>query len=844
MGLVFKNNAKTTLSSGVNDSTTTIPVTEGSVFPVASATDGTFFFATLDDDTNNEIVKVTASTGNSGNQNLTVVRAQESTSARAFSSGDKVELRLTAGMVDTFNLSGNAITLSSNKMGFGDSSPEVSLDLGSQTDSLHVPVGTTAQRPGSPEAGYLRYNSTTGKFEGYTNAWGDLADGSDFLVTNTYTTANASTTAFTISNAVQDEKQLLVFIDGVFQAHNSYSVSGTTVTLSTAPASGREVTIYSALSNLQGANMVIATMTGDNSDTTLDLGETPVSENNDQVYIDGTYQNKDTYSISGQTLTFSTAPPTGTAVEAITHTVLDISAAASSVLIDEFTGNGSTTAFTLAAAPANENNTQVYVGGVYQEKATYSVSGTTLTLTEAPANDVSVEVMSIAVGQINSAIQLSDADGDTKVMVEESSDEDKIRFDTGGSERMIIDDGGIVGIGTSSPTSYANSQKTLVIEDSASPAIAWSDTGQTRDWFAIAQGSGLYFNYGDGGGSGSASNVTSVLVLDNSGSVGIGTTDTYNAEADNLIIYDSGNAGLTIATGSTSGNNTIHFADGTSGDAQYRGVIEYKHNDDSMRFKTDGEQEKVRIDGNNLFLTGGTDARIQLGSGGAGAAQVSNDTVHIRGDGDDMKLMCANDGQFLFEHNGTERLRLSASGGTYAAMHITSDYGRFDIGALNTGFHHFMAQSGPSTVYFNVACQANGGFSNYSDEKLKEDITTLTGALDSVAKMKGVTFKWKDAANRGGGNAGKQFGVTAQNMLEIDAELPTLEIDPLYNVTDKDGATDEDGNFKYVVDGVKEDDKYYTMDYSRLTPFFIEAIKELKTKLEAAEARIATLEGS
>ena len=294
-GLAFKNNAKTTLSSGVNDSTTTIPVTEGSVFPVIDATDpatDVFFFVTLDDDTNNEIVKVTASTGSSGNQNLTVVRAQEGTTARAFSSGDKVELRLTAGMVDTFNLSGNDITLSSNKMGFGDSTPEVSLDLGSQTDSLHVPVGTTAQRPGSPEAGYLRYNSTTGKFEGYTNAWGDLADGSDFLVTNTYTTANASTTAFTISNAVQDEKQLLVFIDGVFQAHNSYSVSGTTVTLSTAPASGREVTIYSALSNLQGANMVIATMTGDNSDTTLDLGVTPISENNVQVYFDGVYQNK------------------------------------------------------------------------------------------------------------------------------------------------------------------------------------------------------------------------------------------------------------------------------------------------------------------------------------------------------------------------------------------------------------------------------------------------------------------------------------------------------------------------------------------------------------------------
>ena len=46
--------------------------------------------------------------------------------------------------------------------------------------------------------------------------------------------------------------------------------------------------------------------------------------------------------------------------------------------------------------------------------------------------------MSIAVGQINSAIQLSDADGDTKVMVEESADEDKIRMDIAGTEVLII----------------------------------------------------------------------------------------------------------------------------------------------------------------------------------------------------------------------------------------------------------------------------------------------------------------------------------------------------------------------------------------------------------------------
>ena len=45
------------------------------------------------------------------------------------------------------------------------------------------------------------------------------------------------------------------------------------------------------------------------------------------------------------------------------------------------------------------------------------------------------------------------------------------------------------------------------------------------------------------------------------------------------------------------------------------------------------------------------------------------------------------------------------------------------------------------------------------------------------------------------------------------------------------------------IDDASKDTDYYSMDYSRLTPYFIEAIKELKTKLEAAEARIATLEG-
>ena len=70
---------------------------------------------------------------------------------------------------------------------------------------------------------------------------------------------------------------------------------------------------------------------------------------------------------------------------------------ATNIAVDAFSGNNSTTAFTLSGDPGSENNTQVYVSGVYQEKDTYSVSGTTLTFSTAPPTGTSnIEVVSSA----------------------------------------------------------------------------------------------------------------------------------------------------------------------------------------------------------------------------------------------------------------------------------------------------------------------------------------------------------------------------------------------------------------------------------------------------------------
>ena len=440
--------------------------------------------------------------------------------------------------------------------------------------ALNVPTGTTAQRASSPAAGDLRFNTTSSKFEGYSgSAWGNVGEG-NFLVTNIFA-GDGSDTTFTISNAVSGEQQLMVFIDGVFQAHDTYTVSGTTVTFSTAPANGRVITIYSALNNVQGSNMVLASMTGDNSDTTLALGVTPTSENAVQVYIDGTYQNKDTYSISGQTLTFSTAPPTGTAVEAITHTITDISAAASNILVDEFTGDGSDTTFTLSAAPTNENNTQVFVGGVYQEKATYSISNAVLTFTAAPANGVSIEVVSIAVGQINSAVQLADADGDTKVMVEESSDEDTIRMDIAGTEVLTL---------TNSAMTLKGTTPTLTIGDGGAEDTKIVFDGNAQDFYVALDDSADDLVIG----TGSTVGTNSKVVIENGGNVGIGT----DSPSRQLHLNNASDHGIMAITGSTSSLAGVVFGD--TADDDVSSIIH--NNSGNYLYLSTSSTEAMRID--------------------------------------------------------------------------------------------------------------------------------------------------------------------------------------------------------------------------------------------------------
>jgi hypothetical protein len=194
-------------------------------------------------------------------------------------------------------------------------------------------------------------------------------------------TGDGSTTAFNTGSTINAESLTWVFVDGVYQEKGTYSTSGSTVTFSTAPPSGTSVEINNLSNVTTGGAFNHNAYNGDGSTTDFTLSKAPGSDTDLIVFIDGVYQNSDAFNVSSTTLSFDTAPANGTKV--IAYTIGGV-VMGKTMVVNTFDGDNSTTAFTLSMDPINEENTQVYVGGVYQPKGTYSLSGTTLTFSEAP----------------------------------------------------------------------------------------------------------------------------------------------------------------------------------------------------------------------------------------------------------------------------------------------------------------------------------------------------------------------------------------------------------------------------------------------------------------------------
>ncbi len=141
--------------------------------------------------------------------------------------------------------------------------------------------------------------------------------------------------------------------------------------------------------------------------------------------------------------------------------------AASSLSRQQFTGNGSTTAFTLSTAPdAAGAGLQIYIDGVYQEAATYSVSGSTLTFTEAPPTNASIEVIKLQTTALNTTT------ADLVTYTPAGTGAVQTTVQTKLRESVSVKDFGAVGDGTTDDTAAIQAALTYATPSSSTTFVA------------------------------------------------------------------------------------------------------------------------------------------------------------------------------------------------------------------------------------------------------------------------------------------------------------------------------------------------------------------------------------
>ena len=104
----------------------------------------------------------------------------------------------------------------------------------------------------------------------------------------------------------------------------------------------------------------------------------------------------------------------------------------------------------------------------------------------------------------------------------------------------------------------------------------------------------------------------------------------------------------------------------------------------------------------------------------------------------------------------------------------------------------------------------------FSDKKLKDNIGQIKGGLEKVKKLRGVEFDWNATSRKGT----KDIGVIAQ---EVEEVVPEVVSEKVPCVGEFCGNTE----------------KYKTVDYSKLVPVLIEAIKDLSEEVEELKKKLS-----
>lgn len=197
------------------------------------------------------------------------------------------------------------------------------------------------------------------------------AAGTNPLGTQLHTSTNGQS-AFAIGQTPANEDALMVFVEGVYQNKNSYTISGSTLTFDSGLVTGDEVVIHSVANGINGTGHNTDIFTGNASTYQFTLSIDPQTENNCFVFWDGVYQQKNQFTVSGNTLDFGSGnvPPTGTYIEVITPTVTAINVPTTGSVVPNSMSTG---------GPSWDSAGAVTISESVQNTVTTNITNTTAT---------------------------------------------------------------------------------------------------------------------------------------------------------------------------------------------------------------------------------------------------------------------------------------------------------------------------------------------------------------------------------------------------------------------------------------------------------------------------------
>ena len=144
---------------------------------------------------------------------------------------------------------------------------------------------------------------------------------SGVIARDTFTGGN-NTTAFTLSMSISNVNATQVYIDGVYQSKSNYTTSGSVLTFNTAPATGTSIEVVH-IKAVNASSINQNNFTG-NGNQTFTLSQSIDDSAKTFVFIQGVYQEKSTYTISGNQITFNTAPQTGFTIEVMAFDTITV----------------------------------------------------------------------------------------------------------------------------------------------------------------------------------------------------------------------------------------------------------------------------------------------------------------------------------------------------------------------------------------------------------------------------------------------------------------------------------------------------------------------------------------